>query len=268
MKVHQSEGAAIGSDLTGELSRVVMALWDREFLNRLHGLGQEPMVYKRYVDDIVLIIQSLAGKKYNRQTNSLEHDPTNTLPHDQTTMSILSSIANQIEDNLQTTFDCPSIHADLRMPVLDLKVWINKQTGHVSHVFYKKPVSHPLTIMQRSAISSSIKRSTLFQEGLRRLNNCSIDIDKNEVNMIMSEYMNCLRMSGYKEAYRRSLLRGIMIRHQQVQNKINNGLWSRYRSRQQIVTSKQAKSGKTSANWFVRGEIRSTVTGPSQLEAS
>ena len=123
-------------------------------------------------------------------------------------------------------------------------------------------MSHPLTIMQRSAISSSVKRVTLFQEGLRRLNNCSPDIDKKEVNWIMSQYMDCLRKSGYNEVFRRSLLRGIMMRYQQVQNNIKDGTWTRYRSIEKIRACKQAKSGKSPANWFVRGEVRSTVTVP------
>ena len=65
-------------------------------------------------------------------------------------------------------------------------------------------------LMQRSAVSSSVKRTTLFQEGLRRLHNCSQDIDKQEVNMILSQYMDSLKKSGYKESYRRDLLKGIM----------------------------------------------------------
>ena len=129
-------------------------------------MGLETIIYKRYVDDIILIIKSLAGFKYNSQTMSVDQKHDYTLLNDQVTMSILSSIVNQIEENLQTTYDYPSLNADFRMLALDLKIWLDSQTGRCCHVFYKNPMPHPLTIMQRSAISSTVKRATLFQEGI------------------------------------------------------------------------------------------------------
>ena len=52
------------------------------------------------------------------------------------------------------------------------------------------------------------------------------------------------------------------MRYQQVQDNIKDGTWTRYRTHEQITACKQAKSGKSPANWFVRGEVRSTVTVP------
>ena len=57
------------------------------------------------------------------------------------------------------------------MPVLDLQMWIRTKEGIpiVTHSFYKKEVASRFTIKKRSAINSGTKKSTLFQEGIRRL---------------------------------------------------------------------------------------------------
>ena len=47
----QNDGGAIGSDLTGEIARLVMAVWDTKFLKILKNTGIYIDMYKRYVDD-------------------------------------------------------------------------------------------------------------------------------------------------------------------------------------------------------------------------
>ena len=51
----QSEGGAIGSDLTGETSKVVMNDWDSRFLRMIKKFGIKLDLYRRHVDDIVIL---------------------------------------------------------------------------------------------------------------------------------------------------------------------------------------------------------------------
>ena len=67
--------------------------------------------------------------------------------------------------------DWPENNDDGRMPVLDLKVWIDKsqEIPRISYSFYKKKVASKFTILKRLAVSENVKKSTLLQEGIRRL---------------------------------------------------------------------------------------------------
>ncbi|KAL8587804.1 hypothetical protein ACOMHN_021022 [Nucella lapillus] len=59
----QSQGGPIGLELTGELAAIFMMWWDRELLRRVHMLGLEVALYKRYVDDINLVVKTPREKK-------------------------------------------------------------------------------------------------------------------------------------------------------------------------------------------------------------
>ena len=97
-------------------------------------------------------------------------------------------------------------------------------------VSYKKKMASPFVIMKTSAISSSIKRSTLFQEGIRRLSNTSIDLAPDVYTRIMTEYSNSLRISGYSEKYRKDILNGIMKRWSEVLDMVKMGpSWAKMR---------------------------------------
>ena len=89
----------------------------------------------------------------------------------QRTSKIIADIANSIDSRIQVTTDYPEANSDGRMPVLDLKIWVDKNNDipRISYSFYKKPIASPFTILKRSALSEGTKKSTIFQEGLRRL---------------------------------------------------------------------------------------------------
>ena len=52
----QAKGGAIGLELTGVLAQIFMVWWDREFKARVERLGIPLYMYKRYVDDINVIV--------------------------------------------------------------------------------------------------------------------------------------------------------------------------------------------------------------------
>ena len=45
--------------MTGLVSRLVMAYFDRRYLAKLSSIGIYPLMYKRYVDDLNIAIYSL-----------------------------------------------------------------------------------------------------------------------------------------------------------------------------------------------------------------
>ena len=79
----QSGGGPIGLDLTGELANIFMAWWDKQLLLKLNQHNISVILYKRYVDDINIIIQAPPHKLKltstgGNYTKVIDHTPTPT----------------------------------------------------------------------------------------------------------------------------------------------------------------------------------------------
>ena len=53
----QKQGGAIGLELTGEIAGVFMSWWDRKMRAKMEEEGVKIVMYKRYVDDINLVVE-------------------------------------------------------------------------------------------------------------------------------------------------------------------------------------------------------------------
>ena len=251
----QRDGAPIGLDVSVEIASLYMTLWDRKFLSKCKKAGINIHLYKRYVDDTFVVLKSInKGWKYDPNSGKLVFQPeleNSQTPDDLYTFLVLQEIANSINVDIQMDADIASNHQDGHLPVLDLelKVVDNK----VKYLFYSKPCSSPFTILYRSALSAKQKRETLLQEGLRRLRNCSIDTEVNIVSEIMSQYMYQLHISGYDLKFRHTILKGILDRREKLNQNVANGIWTRFRSKNEILEQKNVRLGKYPATWFLKG---------------
>jgi hypothetical protein len=63
----QKEGGATGVDLTGELAKVFMTWWDKQMLQKLSERNIDPILYKRYVDDIDIITDEVDGDDHEER---------------------------------------------------------------------------------------------------------------------------------------------------------------------------------------------------------
>ena len=123
----QSDGGSIGSDLTGEVARVYMLLWDQRLINKCKSLGINLDSYSRYVDDQLLIMRTIGkGWSYNSRTRRMEFskllEQSCTLSDSERTARVIAEIANSLDEGIQVTVDLPERNEDGRLPVLDLKV--------------------------------------------------------------------------------------------------------------------------------------------------
>ena len=75
------------------------------------------------------------------------------IPEDLRTMLLYQSIANDIHPSTQAEIDCPSKHKDKRMPLLDLKTWVEKDGNRskIIHEHYAKDVSSKMVINAKLA---------------------------------------------------------------------------------------------------------------------
>ena len=104
----QSNGGAIGSDLTGECARLYMMQWDEKLKLKLRKLGIILDMYTRYVDDMILVMRAVGkGWKYDKDKNILifdrELERSDTRTDTQRTADIVSQIADSIEKQIQVT---------------------------------------------------------------------------------------------------------------------------------------------------------------------
>ena len=112
----QGDGLPIGLDLSVEVASIYMSLWDRKFLTTLKKLGIKVGLYKRYVDDTVIILEKInPGWKYDPRGKKMVYDPNlaNLVTEDDArTFGILRTIANSIDKDIQMTSEVPSDFAD------------------------------------------------------------------------------------------------------------------------------------------------------------
>ena len=141
----QKEGGAIGIDLTGEMARIFMCWWDRQILDKLAKIGVKVLLYKRYVDDINMVIEYMIGN-YDYVARKLEKivGPDTEDKKDQRMFEIIRKVGNEIHKSIQLTSDTPSENADGKVPILDLKCWIGEEKDgkeRILHEHYMKSMS-------------------------------------------------------------------------------------------------------------------------------
>ena len=106
------------------------------------------------------------GWRFNPETDIMEFSAEQEiLDRDsnptERTARIIASITNSLEDGIKVTCDWPDNNCDGRMPVLDLKVWIDhtEECPVICYSFFKKEVASKFTILKRSAVAESCKKA-------------------------------------------------------------------------------------------------------------
>jgi hypothetical protein len=184
----QSRGGPIGRQLTGALAQLFMVWWDREFEHKMKEIGLRLWMYKRYVDDVNSIMSvpkmGLRFDGSNLVEDEVAAEEDRLIELDERAMRLFKSVADIIHTSIEMEIDCPSRHDDHKLPILDLKVWIEEREeieGQlkekiVLHEFYSKEVASKSVVDARSAWSWNSKRTILTQEVLRILLNCSTEL--------------------------------------------------------------------------------------------
>ena len=143
----QTNGGAIGVQLTGEVAQIFMSWWDREVKKLCQDNGIQLKLYGRYVDDINTLIRKIEpGTRYvenqlistenGRVEDSLKKD-------DEITMTTFKEIAETVHNSIKLKIDYPSKHNDNKIPILDLKVWVEEtESGaRIMYEHYEKEIT-------------------------------------------------------------------------------------------------------------------------------
>ena len=214
----QAEGGPIGLELTTALARMTMIWWDEKFIERASRAKIEVEMLDRYVDDGDLIVEvPPKGTRFDVESGevvcSQEAEVEDSeVEDDKRTMELVRNIADSIHPMLQFDEDYPSKHEDNKIPILDLKCWMDSE-NRVWHQHYEKPVSTTKVLHSESALSWRTKRNVAVSESVRRLRNCSVDLPWEQKAYFLSDYMGRLKQAGYNEKFRVSILNQAIARY-------------------------------------------------------
>ena len=77
-------------------------------------------------------------------------------------MKIVQSITSHIHPSIRLTTDYPSKHRDMKVPMLDVKMWIAKIDDMLTllHDHYEKPTATKSIVHRKSALQFKNKQTT------------------------------------------------------------------------------------------------------------
>ena len=252
----QTEGGPIGLELTGAISRVYMLWWDRELIKRLEeatrDISWKLLLYLRYVDDENCIAEEmpLGAKLINGKvcvkTENIDSDKN--VPGDIRTAMIMKEIANEISPCIQVEIDCPSLHENKKMPILDLEVWIEE--NKVMYQYYRKPMSNFLVLMERSAMPTKMKRVCLIQEIVRILRNTKKELHEKVKIGFLNEFALRMKDSGYTSTFRREVIEGGVKAYEKQLEREKSGICPLYRPKGYMKDERDKKKAISKVAWY------------------
>ena len=168
------------------------------------------------------------------------------------TAKVLTDIANDVLPGIIMEYDVPSRNEDSKMPILDMKVWVDTCEGLIMFQHYEKPMASVNIMHAESAISVTCQHSVHTQEIMRRLLNSSPLLDwKTNVAPVISEYMLRMRNSGYPEKYRVDTLNRALRIYDKMVGEDADGTRPLYRPKEWNVVAR--KKEKEKYNWSTKG---------------
>ena len=131
---------------------------------------------------------------------------------DERTMMLIKQVGNDIHPSIQLEVDYPSKHQDGKLPILDLRVWMEtkekeieegyEKVSVIMYEFHSKSMASKAVINARSAINWNTKRTVLTQKVLRVLLNCSRLLPWERVVENVNEMVLRMQYSGYSKKFR------------------------------------------------------------------
>ena len=253
----QTEGGAIGLELTGAVSRAFMMKWDKLYLTKAKTAGITMGMYKRYVDDSNQLVKvSPPGSKYNENTGKLVVDDQNlqeNMEDDRRMAEIVKDVANTVMDGIQMEADYPSSSVERKMSILDMKVWMGS-CGNVLYQHYEKAMASKLLLHAQSAQSNACKGSVHAMELVRRMLNTSPRLDWTQyVAPTLTEYMARMKKADYGEKYRKNTLVKSLAIYDKMRRNDEQGEVPLNRPRQWRKSERTSKKQQKKKTWSSKG---------------
>ena len=135
---------------------------------------------------------------------------SDTEDRERKTGEILDMIANNINENIQFTWDTPGQNTNNRMPVLDLACWVTETNEGtlLNYEFYMKHMANSICLPSNSAICTHTKFNTYRQEAFRVLTNTAVHLPWSVKVGHLTRLSRRMQLSGYTEGFRVKVING------------------------------------------------------------
>ena len=243
----QQKGAPIGLQISVMIAKIIMMIWDREMIKKMVSENLRAELHLRYVDDVNLILR--IAKNYLADLPG---------PLDKKVATKVCTIADSIIPGmLQFEADFPSNHRDGKLPILDLACWVKDEK--VITTFYKKEVSSSNVVTPNSGFTPKVIRNIITQEAVRRLINCSPELDWEEKVKHLTRFNLDLMRGGHREGFRRSITESAIgiLSKRLAKGKL-------YRSKEEIINARISKPDKS--NWFKTDGSAAVINIPATID--
>ena len=223
-------------------------------------------LYERYVDDSNQIAEvPPPNTRYNVLTGRMEKDDTPVAEEteEQRTARVFKNIANSVQEGIIMEEDSPSRNQDGKLPILDMKVWIDRNF-YVVYQHYEKPMANRQILHSQSAQSDKCKRSVHVNEVVRRILNTSAKLEWSDyVAPVLTDY--CLRMkqAGYNEMYRKRTLEQALRVHDRFINDEKNSLRPVHRPKDWCIDERRKQKRNKKHGWGTKGGYIAPIVIPS-----
>ena len=247
----QKKGGATGLDITGILADLVMIWWDKQFQELIEHCQLQMDLFVRFKDDANILADKIMLASQNLKNilgaDFVDQDHFEGNPEDYTA-AIFCKLADKVCDMISFTFDTPTMHEDQKLPVLDLKIFLNED-NKIRHEFYEKPTRNQRVILPSSALSWGQKRTIHTQELIRRLKNTSFELGQEIQNAHITKYLLRMKICGYSEKFRMEVLLSAQSAYRKIIETSKSENISVYRNRSEMLL-KKAQKNKSACNWW------------------
>ena len=192
--------------------------------------------------------------RYDEQSSKLifseeANEEDEGLQEDERTIKVIRNIANTVHPMIIMEEDFPSNYEDQKLPIVDLKCWVG-QDSQIWFEHYEKPVSSRKIVMSRSAVSTRTKRNVHINECVRRLLNCKQELPWDRKAEYLSDYMKRMKIAGYGEKFRLSVLRQALARYDGMVEADQKGLHPLYRSKDWDKYGRRMEKTRRKSKWL------------------
>ena len=160
--------------------------------------------------------------------------------NEKSTMETICKVANHIEPMIQFTYDIPMSYQDSKLPVLDVKIWLDNN-GEAYYEFFEKLTKNDKVILASSAIPRRQKISILTAEAVRRLRNTSRKLGSSVQNKHLNNFTVKLKDSGYSAQDRKVIIKNAKKIFQSQCEKDEKGIKPLFRPGDVILADRKNK---------------------------
>ena len=210
----QKKGGPIGLRATCAVARLVMNMWDKEWLRMMDKVKLDIKEYMRYMDDGRVFMHCIKkGWRWEKgelvwRREWMDEDKERSLQ--EITKRAVDCSMQEVYEFLTFTTEIGEEYEGGWLPTLDVSLKIEERSGRVDWRFFEKPTTSRTTVQRRSAMGGIVKAQILANDLVRRLLNTGEGLPGQESVKVVDDYSLKLRRSGHgREKVQEIIIAGI-----------------------------------------------------------